>query len=90
MLHVLVVYLLIKSKFSLLFLFCVICLSFFGCSADLWIFLRDILSKYAGMSLGEHGFKNRVGKRSGKRTGSHITGPTDEVINNLINNFKII
>jgi hypothetical protein len=39
----------------------------------------------------EYGFKNRTRERTGKGTGSRITGPTSgrtsDVINNLIINF---
>jgi hypothetical protein len=42
----------------------------------------------------DHGFKNRAGEGTGKGSGSRITGRTGEstgdVINNLINKFKIL
>jgi hypothetical protein len=40
-----------------------------------------------------HGFKNRTWERAGKGSGSRIAGPTGgrtgDVINNLINIFKL-
>ena len=38
----------------------------------------------------KHGFKNRIGERTGKESSSSIYGQTSCRIGSIINNFKII